>query len=159
MQSTASFFYRKENAKCQFIKLKLQKRFKDKLKLKHLQKKKQSKKTKEQYQNQEIVLNENDYVDIEYSYIEKVKNRMNKFVWRKNKMRKSDFIANTERWLVRNDIKDDYFMLSDRQIKQTDVNRYIASVKSMLERKAPDLIPEFKQSIKDSKVRGINISR
>ena len=30
---------------------------------------------------------------------------MNKFVRRKNKMRKSDFIANTERWLVRNDIK------------------------------------------------------
>lgn len=84
---------------------------------------------------------------------------MNRFVRRKNKMRKSDFIANTERWLVRNDIKDDYFMLSDRQIKQTDVNRYIASVKSMLERKAPDLIPEFKQSIKDSKVRRINISR
>ena len=26
-------------------------------------------------------------------------------------MRKSDFIANTERWLVRNDIKDDYFMM------------------------------------------------
>ena len=74
-------------------------------------------------------------------------------------MKKSDFIANTERWLVRNDIKDEYFMLSDRQIKQTDVNRYIASVKSMLERKASDLIPEFKQSIKDSKVRGINISR
>lgn len=33
------------------------------------------KKTKEQYQNQEIVLNENDYVDTEYSYIEKVKNK------------------------------------------------------------------------------------
>ncbi len=32
------------------------------------------KKAKEQYQNQEIVLNENDYVDTEYSYIEKVKN-------------------------------------------------------------------------------------
>lgn len=32
------------------------------------------KKIKEQYQNQEIVLNENDYVDTEYSYIEKVKN-------------------------------------------------------------------------------------
>ena len=32
------------------------------------------KKTKEQYQNQEIVLNKNDYVDTEYSYIEKVKN-------------------------------------------------------------------------------------
>lgn len=33
------------------------------------------KKAKEQYQNQEIVLNENDYVDTEYSYIEKVKNK------------------------------------------------------------------------------------
>lgn len=33
------------------------------------------KKIKEQYQNQEIVLNENDYVDTEYSYIEKVKNK------------------------------------------------------------------------------------
>lgn len=32
------------------------------------------KKIKEQYQNQEIVLNENDYVDTEYSYIEKIKN-------------------------------------------------------------------------------------
>ena len=30
------------------------------------------KKIKEQYQNQEIVLNENDYVDTEYSYIEKI---------------------------------------------------------------------------------------
>lgn len=33
------------------------------------------KKIKEQYQNQEIVLNENDYVDTEYSYIEKIKNK------------------------------------------------------------------------------------
>lgn len=33
------------------------------------------KKTKEQYQNQEIVVNENDYVNTEYSYIEKVKNK------------------------------------------------------------------------------------
>lgn len=33
------------------------------------------KKAKEQYQNQEIVLNENDYVDTEYSYIEKIKNK------------------------------------------------------------------------------------
>lgn len=33
------------------------------------------KKIKEQHQNQEIVLNENDYVDTEYSYIEKIKNK------------------------------------------------------------------------------------
>lgn len=33
------------------------------------------KKIKEQYQNQEIVVNENDYVNTEYSYIEKVKNK------------------------------------------------------------------------------------
>lgn len=33
------------------------------------------KKIKEQYQNQEIVLNENDYVDTKYSYIEKIKNK------------------------------------------------------------------------------------
>ena len=33
------------------------------------------KKIKEQYQNQEIVLNENVYVDTEYYYIEKIKNK------------------------------------------------------------------------------------
>ena len=46
------------------------------------------KKIKEQYQNQEIVLNENDYVDTEYSYIEKIKNKNEQIPGEKTKWEK-----------------------------------------------------------------------
>lgn len=74
-------------------------------------------------------------------------------------MKKADFISNTENWLVEHDIKDAYFQLSASQISKTNINYYISSVRAMLEDKAPHLLDTFNQSIKKSKVRGIEKSR
>lgn len=70
-------------------------------------------------------------------------------------MKKVDFIIDTERWLVENDVIDSRFQITPSQAKDRNINQYINQVKWMLQDKAPDLFDEFKHRIKESHLRGM----
>lgn len=67
-------------------------------------------------------------------------------------MKKIDFIMSTEEWLVRNDVQD--FMCSVSSAKNYDIAQYIYGVENFLSHKAPDLLDDFYNRVKEGKVRG-----
>ena len=67
-------------------------------------------------------------------------------------MKKADFISRTDLWLTRQDICD--FIHSPSQISKMDVVHYLKMVEQMLKHKAPELLTDFYESVKNAKVRG-----
>ena len=68
-------------------------------------------------------------------------------------MKKEDFIMKTEEWLVRQDVSD--FVCKASTARKKNIVDYLEQTESILKWKAPDLLDDFHEQVKNAHLRGI----
>lgn len=67
-------------------------------------------------------------------------------------MKKEDFIMEIEDWLVRQDVSD--FVCKVSTARKKNIMDYLEQTESILKRKAPDLLDDFHERVKNAHLRG-----
>lgn len=67
-------------------------------------------------------------------------------------MKKEDFIMETENWLVRQDVSD--FVCKASTARKKNIVDYLEQTESILKWKAPDLLDDFHERVKNAHLRG-----
>lgn len=67
-------------------------------------------------------------------------------------MKKENFIMETEDWLVRQDVSD--FVCKVSTARKKNIMDYLEQTESFLKWKAPDLLDDFHERVKNAHLRG-----